>query len=118
VAAVVFLGGHTLLDRIYSHDFVKFTQTANIIALAWLIQAFGLGTILTLKATRQSRRLFRVGVISFVVAAIAIVAFSYLWGPEGTAWGLVVQSTVTLLALLWAQRHAAREFADVKGAAR
>jgi Na+-driven multidrug efflux pump len=52
-----------------------------------------------------------------VVAAIAIVAFSYAWGPNGTAWGLVVQSMITLLTLFWAQRHAAREFADVKGAA-
>jgi O-antigen/teichoic acid export membrane protein len=119
VAAIVFAGGHQLLDHVYGHNhqFVKYTQTANIIALAWLIQAFGLGTILTLKATRQSRRLFHVAVISFVVAAIAIVTFSYAWGPNGTAWGLVVQSTITLLTLLWAQRHAAREFADVKGAA-
>jgi O-antigen/teichoic acid export membrane protein len=119
VSAVVFAGGHQLLDHIYGHhhQFVKYTQTANIIAVAWLIQAFGLGTILTLKATRQTRRLFEVAVVSFVVAAVAIVAFSYAWGPNGTAWGLVVQSTVTLLALSWAQRHAAREFADVKGAA-
>jgi O-antigen/teichoic acid export membrane protein len=119
VSAIVFAAGHPLLDHIYGHhhQFVKYTQTANIIAVAWLIQAFGLGTILTLKATRQSRRLFQVAVVSFVVAAVAIVAFSYAWGPNGTAWGLVVQSTVTLLALYWAQRLAAREFADVKGAA-
>jgi Na+-driven multidrug efflux pump len=78
-----------------------------------MIQAFGLGTVLTLKATRQTRLLFRLGVVSFVVAAITIVSFAYAWGDEGVAWGLVAESVVTLATLFWAQRFVARSFAPV-----
>jgi O-antigen/teichoic acid export membrane protein len=111
VTVIVVVAGHTLLNAIYGPEFVKYATTANIIAFGWLIQALGLGAILVLKVTRQTRLLFHVSIISLVSSAVTLVVFSYAWGVEGAAWAMTVGSTITLFALLWSQRVSEREFA-------
>jgi O-antigen/teichoic acid export membrane protein len=109
VAIVVLVAGRWLLDRIYGPGFGEYANTAKIVALAFLVQSFSLGGLLGLKASRNTRELFRIGVLLLVVSTIAMVAFSYAWGIEGTAWSMVVTAAVTDVALFRAMRRAQTE---------
>lgn len=110
VAALVFVAGSTILSKVYGPEFVKYTLTAQIIGLAWLVQTVSLGSVLVLKATRRTRQLSNIGFVTFFVSAVTLVTFSYAWGVEGTAWAMVVNSAFMATALLRAERAAAREF--------
>jgi O-antigen/teichoic acid export membrane protein len=111
VAAIVFFAGSRILSSVYGHEFVKYTTTARIIAVAWLIQTLGLGPILVLKATKQARALFNIALASLVAAFILIPTFSFAWGVNGTAVALVVSAAVTAYVELRGYRRTARAFA-------
>lgn len=111
VAAIVFVEGSRILDIVYGAKFVKYTSTARIIALAWLVQTLGLGPILVLKATKQARALFNIALASLVAACILIPTFSFLWGVNGTAIALVVTAAVTAWVEISWYLRTARAFA-------
>jgi O-antigen/teichoic acid export membrane protein len=111
VAALVFFEGGRILELVYGREFVKYTTTARIIAVAWLVQTLGLGPILVLKATKQARALFHIALTSVVAACILIPTFSFLWGVDGTAVALVVSAAVTAWVELVGYRRTARAFA-------
>src|SRR5260221_12716923 len=66
VAAIAFVEGGRILQFVYGPEFVRYTTTARIIALAWLVQTLGLGPILVLKATKQARALFNIALVSVI----------------------------------------------------
>jgi O-antigen/teichoic acid export membrane protein len=110
VAAIVFFEGSRILEFVYGPEFVKYTTTARIIAVAWLIQTLGLGPILVLKATKQARALFNIALVSLVAACVLIPSFSFAWGVNGTASAIVVSAAVTAWVELAAYRRTARAF--------
>jgi PST family polysaccharide transporter len=111
VAALVFVAGPTILSKVYGPEFAKYALTAQIIGVAWLVQTVSLGSVIVLKATRRTRQLSNIGFAAFFVSAVTLVTFSYVWGVQGTAWAMVVNSAFMATALLRAERTAAREFA-------
>ena len=111
VAAVVFVAGSRILDFVYGAEFVKYTTTARIIALAWLVQTLGLGPILVLKATKQARELFNIALASLVAACISIPIFSFVWGVNGTGFALVLTAVVTAWVEIALYLRTARAFA-------
>ena len=111
VAAIVFFAGGRILDVVYGAKFVKYTTTARIIALAWLIQTLGLGPIIVLKATKQARALFHIALVSLVAACILLPSFSLVWGVNGTAMAIVVTAAVTAWVEINSYLRTARAFA-------
>jgi Polysaccharide biosynthesis C-terminal domain len=61
------------------------------------VGSLGLGAIISMKATRQPRLLFRVSLVSLVSSVIAVGALTPSFGIDGAAWGMVIANSVTSL---------------------
>ena len=94
-AVVVALFGKELLGRIYGRQFAQYETTAILFAIAYIFIGFFLGPILVLKATRQTRQLFVIQIVSLIVSVVTTVAFCVLGGVNGAAAAVLVTYAVT-----------------------
>jgi O-antigen/teichoic acid export membrane protein len=94
-AVVVVLFGKELLGRIYGPQFAQYETTAILFAIAYIFIGFFLGPILVLKATRQTRQLFVIQIVSLIVSVVTTVAFCVLWGVNGAAAAVLVTYAAT-----------------------
>jgi O-antigen/teichoic acid export membrane protein len=100
VALVVILFGRRLLNDIYGPGFGRYAVVADILALSALLSSFGLGAILSLKATRKLRLLFRVQFIALIVAVISVSVLAPIFGIEGAAAAAGVTSAAGVIGTL------------------
>lgn len=110
VAAVVLVFGRRLLELLYGAAFGRFAVAADILALGFFLGTVGLGAILCLKVTRQTRRFLPVSIASAVVSIGAVIVLAPLYGVNGAAAGMsagILATTVGLLVMHW--RHSRAE---------
>ena len=60
----------------YGPEFCSYWLASELFAIAYLITSIGLGIILVLKTTRNTRLLFRVQLISLVVSIAAVIVLA------------------------------------------
>lgn len=106
--AIVIIWGRTLLSALYGPSFAQYEPAAKLFAIAFVISAFGLGPILTLKATKLTRPLLYCQVISLIVSVPTVAVCAIADGVTGAAAGAVFTSAVGLAALLYYQRSTRR----------
>ncbi len=105
---IVLFAGGTLLRLFYGRGFAQYEPAAQLFALSFVIGAFGLGPILVLKATKQTRSVMKLQVMTLIVTPPVVAVFAIAWGVTGAAAGLLVASAVSLGVLLYYQRSARR----------
>jgi O-antigen/teichoic acid export membrane protein len=108
IGAVVVVFGRTFIRFTYGPEFSHFSSTAGLLAVAYIIGAVGLGPILTLKVTKQTRALFQVQVVALVVSTASVTALAVRWGVVGAAGAVVVTGAANLVGWLKAYRRTAR----------
>ncbi len=97
-----------LLSDVYGESFVRYAQAARIMSVAYIISAFFMGPILVLKATKRTRPLFMVQVISGIASVGAVAVCTTLYGVNGAAGALLISNAIILVALLMYQQAARR----------
>ena len=96
--AVAVLGG-PLLRITYGPEFSRYWPAAELFAIAFLISSIGLGPILILKTTRNTRSLFRVQLITVTVSVAAVSVLAVTEGVSGAAAAAIVTSIANILFL-------------------
>ena len=109
--AVGLLGG-PLLRITYGPEFSRYWPAAELFAVAFLISSIGLGPILVLKTTRNTRSLFRVQLITLVVSFAAVSVLAVLDGVTGAAAAAIVSSTANVIFLTHYGRSARRRLVN------
>ena len=105
---VVLFWGGTLLRVIYGPAFAHFEPAARLLAVAFVISAFGLGPILVLKATKHTRWLFNVQAITLAVSIPAVAVLAVVDGVTGAAASVLFSTAAGQTALMFYQRAARR----------
>lgn len=105
---MIIFAGRVLLRVLYGASFARFEPAAEFLAVGFFITTFGLGPILILKATKQTRWLLIAQGTMLVVAIPAVAAFAFVWGVTGAAAGIALASLAGLVALLVYARAARR----------
>jgi len=112
IAVFVLLFAKQLLSLIYGQPFARFASTSDILAVAFLVSAFRLGAILSLKITKQTRLIFRTTLMSMVISIGAAALLIPLFGVVGAAVAALVSTaivTLTQLILHWRRSPPAAE---------
>jgi O-antigen/teichoic acid export membrane protein len=115
VALTVFLFGHRLMTWLYGPSFAKFAGLADIVAVSFLLASVALGATLSLKATRNTRRLFHVALVALVASIVACAILDPLFGVKGAAIATLIGSacsTVGLLVTHWRHSKKTAESAE------
>ncbi|HTZ07889.1 MAG TPA: hypothetical protein VMB72_02385 [Acidimicrobiales bacterium] len=107
-AIAIVLFGRTLLSSIYGASFAHLELAAVLMAIAYVVLSFNLGPILVLKATRHTRALFRIQLLSLVASLASLAAFSLTWGVDGAAAATIVTYAVSSGSSHWVQRRVRR----------
>jgi O-antigen/teichoic acid export membrane protein len=100
VSVFVFTIGSTLLRFIYGPAFARYWSSADYFAISLLIAGLGIGPILILKVSRQTRRLFAVQAVGSIVSVCTVVSFALLYKVPGVAAASAVTSAITVVLLL------------------
>jgi len=104
IAALVLVFSKQLLAFIYGHQFAHFFLAADILALSFLVGTFRLGAVLSFKATKQTRLLYRTSLLSLVASIGLTGVLASRFGVDGAATatlGSTVIVTLTQLILHW-----------------
>ncbi|HMK62475.1 MAG TPA: hypothetical protein VK386_02555 [Acidimicrobiales bacterium] len=109
VGVLVMIMGGPLLRFVYGPDFARYWAAADLIAVAYLFTAIGLGPVLILKASRRTRDLFRVQVITMVAALSSVTVLALRYGVAGAAGSAIITAAVALTGCLWYCRSARSE---------
>jgi O-antigen/teichoic acid export membrane protein len=105
---IVIIWAAPLLRGVYGEPFVRYAQAARIMAFAYILSAFFMGPILVLKATKRTRPLFMVQIISGISSIAAVAVFGSLYGVDGAAAALLISNAAILVALALYQEAARR----------
>ena len=112
VFVVVALFGRQLLDLIYGSEFGQYAPAAVIIAAGMFFSSLGLGSILSIKATRQTSLLFHVSVVTLVVSVVSTVILVSEFGIDGAAFAVFATSVVAAGGQLMAHHKYSRKAAE------
>jgi O-antigen/teichoic acid export membrane protein len=113
-AAVVLFGG-PLLRITYGPEFSRYWPAAEFFALGFLVSTIGLGPILILKTTRNTRWLFRVQVITACVSIAVVVVLAITEGVPGAAAASIASSIANILVLTHYSRKAKERLIHSEG---
>ena len=105
---VVIFDGAELLRLFYGASFIRYEPATRLTAVAFVISAFGLGPILTLKALKRTRQLFNVQLITLAVSIPAVAILAEAYGVTGAAAAALFSNAAGLAALLLYQRAGRR----------
>jgi O-antigen/teichoic acid export membrane protein len=108
IAVVVFVDAGPLLRFFYGPKFGRYATPAKLMALGATMNALALGSILTLKTTRQTRALFGASAFQMATTTLAIVILAPIWGVVGAATAMVTGIAASTGALLVASRRTFR----------
>lgn len=100
IATAVLLFGRHLLVLLYGPAFGRFATIADMLAISYLVNTVNLGAILCLKATRNTRGMFRASLGALAVSVIAVVVLDPIFGIVGAAVATLVGSSASTLLLL------------------
>jgi O-antigen/teichoic acid export membrane protein len=112
VGTAVFILGGPLLKWTYGPAFSHDWPAADLFAVAFLITSVGLGPILVLKTTRNTRSLFRVQLISLVVSVVAVSVLAVTDGVAGAAIAAIVTGIANMIGILYYGRRARNELLE------
>jgi O-antigen/teichoic acid export membrane protein len=112
IALAVLLYGKTLLSAIYGHQFARYATIADIVAASVVVNAAGLGGILSLKTTKQSRHLFKVGIVNVSGSVLAVLVLTPLFGVKGAAISTLVAGCITTVTILMLHGRRSRREAE------
>lgn len=112
IAIVVALFGRRLLVLFYGPAFGRFSNVAVLLGIAYFLNTFSLGAILSLKATRQTRILFWVGMIAFAVSVIAVCALAPEFGVPGAAEAAIAAGIASTVGQLYVHFRRSRKEAE------
>jgi O-antigen/teichoic acid export membrane protein len=115
-AVVVFMGG-TLLRWTYGPEFSRYWPASELFAVGFLISTVGLGPILILKTTRNTRWLFRVQLATVIVSMASVSVLAVTKGVSGAAGAAIVTSAANLAGLLYFGRKARNQLMGSEQAA-
>jgi O-antigen/teichoic acid export membrane protein len=104
-AIVIVVFGKQLLTAIYGPSFAHLELAAILMAVAYMIISFTLGPVLVLKATRNTRPLFHIQLVSLVVSAASLAVLSELWGVNGAAGATMVTFAIGAAGTRWVQHR-------------
>jgi O-antigen/teichoic acid export membrane protein len=108
VVVVIAFFGRTLLSAIYGPAFGHLETVAVLMAIAYVCVSFSLGPVLVLKATRNTRWLFHIQLLSLVVSLISVAALAWAYGVDGAAGATLVTYALTAVAAGWMQHRVRR----------
>jgi O-antigen/teichoic acid export membrane protein len=111
VGVVVFVAGARLLTLVYGSEFAKYETAARIVSLSWVVLAFAAPAILILKVTRNTRALFRSGLMASSVLIVGLVTLSRHFGVNGAAFAMVLGNFVYVILLKLSERVVTRPYA-------
>jgi hypothetical protein len=77
-------------------------------AVAYMIISFSLGPVLVLKATRNTRPLFHIQLVSISVSVLSLSVLSVIWGVNGAAGAMIVTYGASAAGLRWVQHRVLR----------
>jgi O-antigen/teichoic acid export membrane protein len=109
--AVVFFGGD-LLRWTYGPEFSRYWLASELFAVGFLITSVGLGLILVLKATRNTRPLFRIQLICLGASLVAVCVLAVTNGVSGVAGAAIFSGAVNLVGLTYYGRVARKQVLD------
>lgn len=112
----ILVDGGGLLRLFYGPAFARYAPAARVMAVGYVVSGLGLGPILTIKATRRTRALFRVQLLTLVVSVAAVVVLATLDGVTGAAAATLFSAVANVSGLLWCQRAARRSITAEKRA--
>lgn len=101
VGVIVVIAGAPLLRLTYGPEFSRYWPATDYFALAFLITCVGLGPILILKTTRNTRLLFRVQLISVVISIPAVSVLAVIFGVTGGALAAIASGTAQVSGMLY-----------------
>jgi O-antigen/teichoic acid export membrane protein len=107
-AVLVAAFGQTLLTSIYGPSFSHLETAAILMAISYIVLSFCLGPTLILKATRNSRALFHLQLLTLTVSLSSLGVLAVLWGVNGAAASLIVTFLVTAVSMRWVQHRLLR----------
>ena len=105
-AIVIVVFGKQLLTAIYGPSFAHLELAAILMAIAYMIISFSLGPVLVLKATRTTRPLFHIQLVSLVISAASLAVLSEVWGVNGAAGATMVTFAASAVGLRLVQHRA------------
>lgn len=108
---VVFFGGQ-LLKLTYGPAFTGYWPAAELFAVGFLVTSIGLGPILILKTSRNTRSLFRVQLLSMTVSLAAVGAFAAVYGISGAAAASIIAGFALVIGLGYYSRIARKQLCE------
>jgi O-antigen/teichoic acid export membrane protein len=106
VGTAVFVLGGPLLKWTYGPAFSHDWPAADLFAAAFFVTSVGLGPILVLKTTRNTRSLFRVQLISLVVSVVSVSVLAVTDGVRGAAIAAIVTGMANMIGILYYGKRA------------
>ena len=102
------LFGSQLLSLVYGPQFAHLQTAAVLFGIAQTVSVAGLGCILVLKATRNTRSLLWTVAAALVVSVVGVAVLSSAYGVNGAAIAAIATSTVGVVGIRWFQHRAYR----------
>ncbi|MFZ0664731.1 MAG: glycosyltransferase, partial [Acidimicrobiales bacterium] len=112
VGAVVVVFGGQLLKLTYGPAFTSYWPASEFFSLGFLITSIGLGPILVLKTSRNTRALFRVQLISLAFSIVAVSVLAATNGVSGAAAASIIAGVVNVIGLGFYSRKARKELCE------
>lgn len=106
VGAVVVAFGSRLLRVVYGRGFAPFWFAADLFVFGLLLSTFLLGGVLILKASRHTRGLFVVSIISLVGSIVLVAVLALTHGVTGAAAASIPSTGINLVGVLYFKRLA------------
>jgi O-antigen/teichoic acid export membrane protein len=105
---VIAVAGRQLLSIVYGPQFAHLQTAAVLFGIAQTVSVAGLGCILVLKATRNTRSLLWTVAVALVVSVVGVTVLSSAYGVNGAAIAAIATSTVGVVGIRWFQHRAYR----------
>jgi O-antigen/teichoic acid export membrane protein len=105
---VIAIFGSQLLSLVYGPQFAHLQTAAVLFGIAQTVSVAGLGCILVLKATRNTRSLLWTVAAALVVSVVGVAVLSSAYGVNGAAIAAIATSTVGVVGIRWFQHRAYR----------
>jgi O-antigen/teichoic acid export membrane protein len=105
---VIALFGHQLLSMVYGPKFAHLQTAAVLFGIAQTVSVAGLGCILVLKATRNTRSLLWTVAVALVASVVGVTVLTSAYGVNGAAIAAIVTATIGVVGIRWFQHRAYR----------
>jgi len=119
VGAIVAIRGSWLLNLIYGSKggFGHYWLSSDFFVVSVLINSMGLGAILILKASKQTRGLFIASIVGLLASLVLVSVLAKLYGVPGAAAASIPSAALSLLFMLYFKRLARMDLARGEAAA-